>query len=315
MSRFDLQPRTRPTRRTSRPRRGSFLRGLLTGALTFMALRRHRAGRCDHRLCRHHQRAAHRGRTHDQRQQLPEHAHLRPRGQSAHRNLRPQRGPPHRCPARPDLALSRPGHHRHRGRQLLPSSPESTRWRSLRALYYAVRERDIVSGASTIPQQLVKMVFLSPEQTLTPQGQRGHPLHRDQPPLYQRANPGNLSQRTLLRQLRLWRRRRRRNLFHKERHRPYAGRGVAACRAAPTARLLRPLHPSRPRQTATGGGAGADGRERLHHARRGRRRLARTAGLCAAGIRPGSRPTSRSMCASNWRASSGRRRSIRSGWT
>ena len=37
----------------------------------------------------------------------------------------------------------------------------------LRALYYAVREGDIVSGASTIPQQLVKMVFLSPERTLT----------------------------------------------------------------------------------------------------------------------------------------------------
>ncbi len=37
----------------------------------------------------------------------------------------------------------------------------------LRALYYAVLERDIVSGASTIPQQLVKMVFLSSEQTIT----------------------------------------------------------------------------------------------------------------------------------------------------
>jgi 1A family penicillin-binding protein len=37
----------------------------------------------------------------------------------------------------------------------------------LRALYYAVRERDIVSGASTIPQQLVKLVFLSPEQTIS----------------------------------------------------------------------------------------------------------------------------------------------------
>lgn len=36
-----------------------------------------------------------------------------------------------------------------------------------RALYYAMRERDIVSGASTIPQQLVKMVFLSAEQTIT----------------------------------------------------------------------------------------------------------------------------------------------------
>ena len=36
-----------------------------------------------------------------------------------------------------------------------------------RAVYYAVREGDVVSGASTIPQQLVKMVFLSPEQTLT----------------------------------------------------------------------------------------------------------------------------------------------------
>jgi membrane peptidoglycan carboxypeptidase len=37
----------------------------------------------------------------------------------------------------------------------------------LRALYYAVIERDIVSGASTIPQQLVKMVYLSPEYSLT----------------------------------------------------------------------------------------------------------------------------------------------------
>ena len=37
----------------------------------------------------------------------------------------------------------------------------------LRALYYAVLERDIVSGASTIPQQLVKMVYLSPEYSLT----------------------------------------------------------------------------------------------------------------------------------------------------
>jgi penicillin-binding protein 1C len=36
-----------------------------------------------------------------------------------------------------------------------------------RALYYAVLERGFVSGASTIPQQLVKLVFLSPEQTLT----------------------------------------------------------------------------------------------------------------------------------------------------
>lgn len=37
----------------------------------------------------------------------------------------------------------------------------------LRALYYAVRERDIVSGGSTITQQLVKMTFLSPEQTIS----------------------------------------------------------------------------------------------------------------------------------------------------
>lgn len=36
-----------------------------------------------------------------------------------------------------------------------------------RALYYAVQEREIVSGASTIPQQLVKMLFLSSEQTIT----------------------------------------------------------------------------------------------------------------------------------------------------
>jgi 1A family penicillin-binding protein len=37
----------------------------------------------------------------------------------------------------------------------------------IRALYYAVQERNIVSGASTIPQQLVKRVYLTPEQTMT----------------------------------------------------------------------------------------------------------------------------------------------------
>ena len=36
----------------------------------------------------------------------------------------------------------------------------------VRALYYAVRAREIVSGASTISQQLAKRVFLSPEPTL-----------------------------------------------------------------------------------------------------------------------------------------------------
>jgi len=36
-----------------------------------------------------------------------------------------------------------------------------------RALYYAVREGDVVSGASTIPQQLVKMLFLSSERSMT----------------------------------------------------------------------------------------------------------------------------------------------------
>lgn len=34
-----------------------------------------------------------------------------------------------------------------------------------RAVYYAVLEREFVSGASTIPQQLVKMLFLSPERS------------------------------------------------------------------------------------------------------------------------------------------------------
>ncbi|MCC7354972.1 MAG: PBP1A family penicillin-binding protein [Anaerolineae bacterium] len=36
----------------------------------------------------------------------------------------------------------------------------------LRALYYDLRAGEIVMGGSTIPQQLVKLVFLSPEQTL-----------------------------------------------------------------------------------------------------------------------------------------------------
>jgi penicillin-binding protein 1C len=37
----------------------------------------------------------------------------------------------------------------------------------LRAVYYGLRERELVSGGSTIPQQLVKRVFLSPERTFT----------------------------------------------------------------------------------------------------------------------------------------------------
>lgn len=36
-----------------------------------------------------------------------------------------------------------------------------------RAIYYAFQARDFVSGASTIPQQLAKMLFLSPEQTFS----------------------------------------------------------------------------------------------------------------------------------------------------
>ncbi|MEZ4730887.1 MAG: PBP1A family penicillin-binding protein [Caldilineaceae bacterium] len=36
-----------------------------------------------------------------------------------------------------------------------------------RAVYYAVREGDVVSGASTIPQQLVKMLFLTSERSIT----------------------------------------------------------------------------------------------------------------------------------------------------
>ena len=36
-----------------------------------------------------------------------------------------------------------------------------------RALYYAVQERDVVAGGSTITQQLVKRVLLTPEQTIT----------------------------------------------------------------------------------------------------------------------------------------------------
>jgi penicillin-binding protein 1C len=37
----------------------------------------------------------------------------------------------------------------------------------MRAVYYAVLEGDVVSGASTIPQQLVKLTLLSPERSMT----------------------------------------------------------------------------------------------------------------------------------------------------
>ncbi|PJF45370.1 MAG: penicillin-binding protein, partial [Candidatus Thermofonsia Clade 3 bacterium] len=37
----------------------------------------------------------------------------------------------------------------------------------LRAVYYAFQEGDVVAGGSTITQQLVKRVLLSPERTVT----------------------------------------------------------------------------------------------------------------------------------------------------
>ena len=56
-------------------------------------------------------------------------------------------------------------HRRRRRRQLLPASRASTSSAILRALYQNVRGREIVSGASTITQQLVKNTLLTPEQT------------------------------------------------------------------------------------------------------------------------------------------------------
>jgi len=40
-------------------------------------------------------------------------------------------------------------------------------WSILRAIVQNIRERDVVSGGSTIPQQLVKMTFFGPEKTLS----------------------------------------------------------------------------------------------------------------------------------------------------
>ena len=95
------------------------------------------------------------------------HAHLRPRGQSAQRDLRSRRRPAHRRVAghafRP-ICNRRPSP---RGCQLLRAPGRRPGGADRARSTTPFQEGDVVSGGSTIPQQLVKMVLLSPERTLT----------------------------------------------------------------------------------------------------------------------------------------------------
>ena len=87
----------------------------------------------------------------------------------------------------------------------------------VRALYYAVQEGDIVSGGSTIPQQLVKMVLLSPERTIRRKVNEAI-LSTEVSRRYSKDQMlGDLSQRAVLRKSCLRHRRCRRDLFYQGR--------------------------------------------------------------------------------------------------
>ncbi len=165
MSRFDLQPRIRPTRRATQ-RRGSFLRGFLNGVLIFIALLIIGVGGA---LIGYAAIAS----------GLPAPGELTSRASSFQStrifdregNLLVETFDPN-AGRRTVVALDRISPYLV---QATISTEDANFYRHpgidpvalTRALYYAVLEKGVVSGASTIPQQLVKMVFLSPEQTLT----------------------------------------------------------------------------------------------------------------------------------------------------
>ena len=136
-----------------------------------------------------------------------------------------------------------------------------------RALYYAVQERDVVAGGSTITQQLVKRVLLTPEQTITRKFKEAILAAE----ITRRYGKDEILE-----------------LYLNEVYygslaygidaaaETFFGKGVAdltlaeaslARRLAASASLLRSLYPSRPRQKAAGYRARLDGRTRLLLAR------------------------------------------------
>ena len=165
MSRFDLQPRTRPTQRAGR-RRPSFWRGFLGGGLVFFALAVLALGGA---LIGYAAMTAglpapdeltNRASTFQSTRILDRAGNLLMETfdpNAGRRTVVPlDRISPYLVQA--TISTEDANFYQHPG-----VDPVAL----LRALYYALREGDVVSGASTIPQQLVKLVFLSPEQTLS----------------------------------------------------------------------------------------------------------------------------------------------------
>ena len=70
----------------------------------------------------------------------------------------------------------------------------------LRALYLNIRGREIVSGASTITQQLVKNTLLTPEQTPDRKIKEAILAYEVEPPLQQGPHPRAVPERGLLRE-------------------------------------------------------------------------------------------------------------------
>ena len=142
----------------------------------------------------------------------------------------------------------------------------------VRAFWQNYTTGEIVSGASTITQQLARMLLLTPEEAAQRTYQRkvreivlAAEIH---PPLFQGRDPRAVPEREQLRQPGLRHRSRRRDLFRHHRRQAQPGPGLLPGRAAPGALGLRYLHQPRRDPAPPEAGAGADvpaePREKLH---------------------------------------------------
>ena len=147
-------------------------------------------------------------------QHLPEHTHPRPRGKPAQRDLRPQRWPPRGRAAGPDLPTFGAGHHRHGGRQLLHPCRRRPGSAVACALLRPARGRCGVRWLDHPAAACQTGLPLAGTHT-DAEGERSHPFRRNKPPLRQGHYSRGLSERALLRQFGLWRRRRRATYFNK----------------------------------------------------------------------------------------------------
>ena len=154
------------------------------------------------------------------------------------------------------------GGHRHRGRQLLPE-PRRGAWAIVRAVWINLRGGEVLSGGSTITQQLARNLLLGAEEraerTLTPQAARVDPGLAPGAALLQGRDPGAVPQRDLLWQPGLRRRGGRPDLLRQARPRPGPGRVRLAGRPAPGAGRLQPAGEPQGGPGAPARRAGPDG--------------------------------------------------------